>query len=150
MALRPETNGHLANGHSHGSNPGSTNGEPSRFKSQGHSRNHSPDNQSNASRDDRPSSAPGRKNGLSASVEMGDDLGSQRPRRPNKPMLIRSKSDYARPQEPQDESDQGDEEIPEWGARHGFEDHYQSEHIITQLASVRRLFNASSATYLLT
>lgn len=54
-------------------------------------------------------------------------------------MLIRSKSDYARPQE-QDESDLDDDEIPEWGARHGFEDHYQSEHIITQLASVRLHF----------
>ena len=29
-----------------------------------------------------------------------------------------------------------DEEIPEWGARHGFEDHYQSD-IVSQLANVR-------------
>ena len=31
-----------------------------------------------------------------------------------------------------------DEEIPEWGARHGFEDHYQSD-IVSQLANVRFL-----------
>lgn len=132
MTLRADTNGLVANGtsHSHGSNAGSTNGEPSRFKTQDHSRNHSPDD-----RDGRPSSAPGRKNGLSTSADTSDDLVTQRPQRPNKPMLVRSKSDYARPQDHED-SDQGDEEIPEWGARHGFEDHYQSEHIITQLASV--------------
>ncbi len=140
MTLRADTNGVVLNGHSHGSNPASINGEPSRFRSQDHSRNHSPDD-----RDHRPSSAPGRKNGLSSSVEIRDDIGSQRPQRPNKPMLIRSKSEYARPQE-QDESEQGDDEIPEWGARHGFEDHYQSEHIITQLASVRLRYSPMTIT----
>ncbi|KAM3458256.1 hypothetical protein MY5147_002415 [Beauveria neobassiana] len=129
MTLRAGTNGLVSNGHNHGSNHGSVNGEPSRFKSQDLSRNHSPDGH-----DHRPSTAPGRKNGFSSSVEMGDNLARQRPQRPNKPMLVRSKSDYARPQE-QDDSEQDDDDIPEWGARHGFEDHYQSEHIITQLAT---------------
>ncbi len=140
MTLRADTNGLVTNGHSHSSHPGSINGEPSRFTSQDHSRNHSPDDH-----DQRPSSAPGRKNGLSSSVEIRNDIGGQRPQRPNKPMLIRSKSDYARPQE-QDESEHGDDEIPEWGARHGFEDHYQSEHIITQLASVCLPFSSMTTT----
>jgi hypothetical protein len=81
----------------------------------------------------RPSSAPGRKNGLAA-AESRDDFEHQRDRRPVKPPLLRSKSDFA--PRPVDDSDT-EEEIREWGARHGFEDHYQSEHIISQLASVR-------------
>jgi regulator-associated protein of mTOR len=32
------------------------------------------------------------------------------------------------------------EEVPDWGARHGFEDHYQSEHMISELADVSDLF----------
>jgi hypothetical protein len=35
-----------------------------------------------------------------------------------------------------DESNHTDDEHYEWGARHGFEDHYQSEDIISQLANV--------------
>ncbi|EGX94975.1 TORC1 growth control complex subunit Kog1 [Cordyceps militaris CM01] len=129
MTLRAGTNGLVPNGHSHSSNPASINGEPSRFKTQDHSRNHSPDDHGQ-----RPSSAPGQKNGLSSSAETRDDVGRQHPQRFTKPLLVRSKSDFARPQE-QDDSEPGEEEIPEWGARHGFEDHYQSEHIITQLAT---------------
>ncbi|KAI0458413.1 raptor N-terminal caspase like domain-containing protein [Xylaria acuta] len=49
-----------------------------------------------------------------------------------KPPLLRSKSDYVARR---DEPDPVEDEIYEWGARHGFEDHYQSEDIITQLAS---------------
>lgn len=53
---------------------------------------------------------------------------SQRP----KPPLLRSKSDYiAR----RDEPEANEDEIYEWGARHGFEDHYQSADVISQLAN---------------
>lgn len=90
--------------------------------------------------DSRPSTALGRKNGVSP-AETKDDMEPDRPRRPVKPTLQRSKSDYVprqqqQQQQQQDGGDNSDDEIQEWGARHGFEDHYQSEHIITQLASV--------------
>jgi regulator-associated protein of mTOR len=127
MTLRSDANGSVASAAA----TANTNGSTSRFMSQ-HS--HSPDQggHSNVADDSRPSSAPGRKNGLSAS-EARDDSEPERQKRPAKPLLVRSKSEYARPQ---DDSDPGEDEIPAWGARHGFEDHYQSEHIITQLASV--------------
>lgn len=35
-----------------------------------------------------------------------------------------------------EEPEPTEDDIPEWGARHGFEDHYQSEDIISQLANV--------------
>ncbi|TGJ82822.1 hypothetical protein E0Z10_g5944 [Xylaria hypoxylon] len=53
---------------------------------------------------------------------------SQRP----KPPLLRSKSDYV---VRRDGSEPVEGEVREWGARHGFEDHYQSEDIISQLAN---------------
>lgn len=58
---------------------------------------------------------------------------------PSKPPLMRSKSDYARPAPVEDSTDtlHNSGELSRWGARHGFEDHYQSEDIISQLASVR-------------
>lgn len=53
-----------------------------------------------------------------------------------RPPLLRSKSDIARPVENSAElPDLGDSEVSRWGARHGFEDHYQSEDIISHLAS---------------
>ncbi|KAH8160351.1 hypothetical protein CIB48_g7894 [Xylaria polymorpha] len=60
-----------------------------------------------------------------------DDGAHGRSQRP-KPPLLRSKSDYV---VRRDEPELVEDEIYEWGARHGFEDHYQSEDIITQLAS---------------
>ncbi|KAI8950454.1 raptor N-terminal caspase like domain-containing protein [Xylaria longipes] len=60
-----------------------------------------------------------------------DDSAHGRSQRP-KPPLLRSKSDYV---VRRDEPEPVEDEIYEWGARHGFEDHYQSEDIITQLAS---------------
>jgi hypothetical protein len=67
---------------------------------------------------------------------------SQRP----KPPLLRSKSDYAaRRDEPED----GEDEIYEWGARHGFEDHYQSADVISQLANVSEVDSPSLYTFLL-
>ncbi|ERS99991.1 hypothetical protein HMPREF1624_03361 [Sporothrix schenckii ATCC 58251] len=56
---------------------------------------------------------------------------------PAKPPLMRSKSDYARPAPIEDSTEtlHNSGELSRWGARHGFEDHYQSEDIISQLAS---------------
>ncbi|KAJ8124966.1 hypothetical protein O1611_g8674 [Lasiodiplodia mahajangana] len=55
----------------------------------------------------------------------------ERPQRP-KPPLLRSKSDYAARR---DDPEAGEDEIYEWGARHGFEDHYQSQDVISKLAN---------------
>jgi len=52
-----------------------------------------------------------------------------------KPHLLRSKSEHVLRNDDPD-LDDTDEEVYNWGARHGFEDHYQSEDIISQLASV--------------
>ncbi|KAI3327065.1 raptor N-terminal caspase like domain-containing protein [Xylariaceae sp. AK1471] len=60
-----------------------------------------------------------------------DDGDHGRPQRP-KPPLLRSKSDYV---VRRDDQEPVEDEIYEWGARHGFEDHYQSEDIISQLAN---------------
>lgn len=90
--------------------------------------------------DQRPSSAPGRRNG-SATLETRDDSHPQGARRPVKPLLLRSKSEYA--SRPYEEPEATEEEIPEWGARHGFEDHYQSEDIISQLANVSFICSCS-------
>ncbi|KAJ6443988.1 Regulatory associated protein of TOR [Purpureocillium lavendulum] len=125
MTLRSDTHGSLPSAAT------ATNGETSRFRAQGDS---SPDNEASSDHDDRrPSSAPGRKNGVALHAETRDDFGHDRPKRPNKPQLLRSKSDY-RPPRQTDDSD-ADDEVPAWGARHGFEDHYQSEHIISQLVN---------------
>lgn len=53
--------------------------------------------------------------------------------RQQKPLLLRSKSDYRMRAE---EDEVSDEETFNWGARHGFEDHYQSEDVISHLANV--------------
>jgi hypothetical protein len=71
-----------------------------------------------------------------------DDSDRDQPARRPKPLLLRSKSDYAvRHDEPDEEED-----FPEFGARHGFEDHYQSEDIISNLIHVSR--NMRTATWL--
>lgn len=81
----------------------------------------------------RPLSAPGNKLTL-ALPNSHDDSDHDRPRRiVSKPPLLRSKSERIVRRE---DADQTDEEISGWGARHGFEDHYQSEDIISQLANV--------------
>lgn len=78
---------------------------------------------------DRPVLAP-KTNGESSQ----DDSERERPRRRPKPLLQRSKSDYGpRGEEPES---QVEEEIQDWGARHGFEDHYASEEYVSQLANV--------------
>ncbi|KAI0397690.1 raptor N-terminal caspase like domain-containing protein [Xylariaceae sp. FL0594] len=62
-----------------------------------------------------------------------DDGAHSRTQRP-KPPLSRSKSDYIVRREAQEPGPVEDESY-DWGARHGFEDHYQSEDIISQLAN---------------
>ncbi|KAK5663164.1 hypothetical protein OQA88_6581 [Cercophora sp. LCS_1] len=95
----------------------------------------------------RPSSAPGEErdaggpslNGTYSNDDDDDDGGDDdddddepTSTRPAKPPLLRSKSEHGLRH---NETDRFDEEFYEWGARHGFEDHYQSEDIIVQLAS---------------
>ncbi|KAI0385234.1 raptor N-terminal caspase like domain-containing protein [Hypomontagnella monticulosa] len=78
----------------------------------------------------RPLTAPGVKLEI-PSANSRDDSDRDRPKRVvSKPPLLRSKSEHI---VRRDDADQTDEEIYEWGARHGFEDHYQSEDIISQL-----------------
>ncbi|KAK2591908.1 Target of rapamycin complex 1 subunit kog1 [Conoideocrella luteorostrata] len=126
MTLRSDPNGSVPSAPA-------TNGETStsRFRGQGDSSPDRDDLSNNTADSVRPSSAPGRNNDA-VSTETRDDFEHDRRKRPVKPQLQRSKSDYtARAVEDSDT----EEEIREWGARHGFEDHYQSEHIISQLAS---------------
>lgn len=77
----------------------------------------------------RPTSAP---NG--AGETSPDDSETERMRRRPKPLLQRSKSDFGPRGE--DQESQADEDIQDWGARHGFEDHYASEEYVSQLANV--------------
>lgn len=95
----------------------------------------------------RPSSAPGNRPNLAATFAdtgTSDDDGSggesgpsaqRTSQRRSKPPLLRSRSEHAGLRG-SDEADLVDDEPHEWGARHGFEDHYQSEDIISQLANV--------------
>ena len=91
----------------------------------------------------RPSSAPGGKNNSNnnaSTIAFADHATTNGsdvpPARPAKPALLRSKSEYASASRA-DDHDFTDDEPYDWGARHGFEDHYQSEDIISQLANVR-------------
>lgn len=105
----------------------------------------------------RPSSAPGNNqaghlsqytNGRRNSEDDDDDDDDDAPLdMPTKPPLLRSKSERGLRF-----NEANDPEFYEWGARHGFEDHYQSEDIISQLATVSRasvpsvgVFRASGA-----
>ncbi|KXX76681.1 WD repeat-containing protein mip1 [Madurella mycetomatis] len=82
----------------------------------------------------RPSSAPGDQQGGPLTHDGGrsDEEHNAIVARPAKPPLLRSKSERGIRHE---EAEVTDEEHYEWGARHGFEDHYQSEDIISQLAN---------------
>ncbi|KAI5464109.1 raptor N-terminal caspase like domain-containing protein [Mariannaea sp. PMI_226] len=124
MALRSDLNGTSAPA-------AETNGNSSRAQSITNGRS-AYDTSSNGDDDARPSSAPGQRNGISSS-QIRDDMTPSRTTRPAKPRLLRSKSEYAH--RAIDEAEPLEDEIPEWGARHGFEDHYQSEDIISQLAN---------------
>jgi regulator-associated protein of mTOR len=83
----------------------------------------------------RPSSAP-HKNQRLTIVTSYDDSDHERAKRPQRPGVIRSKSEHiVRRDDHDDDVNQVHDEIYEWGARHGFEDHYQSEDIISHLAN---------------
>lgn len=84
----------------------------------------------------RPSSAPGSKQNLVVAFANGSNTEQERGNQPAKPPLLRSKSEHGLRSEDTEIPELADEEHYEWGARHGFEDHYQSEHIISQLANV--------------
>lgn len=89
----------------------------------------------------RPPTAPGvrhamaadssRRNSAQDDGEMGRTL-VQRPRG----ALQRAKSDFGpRNEDPDDDSEEVNQN---WGARHGFEEHYNSEEYVSQLANVSR------------
>jgi regulator-associated protein of mTOR len=59
-------------------------------------------------------------------------------RRP-KSFLQRSKSDFG-PRGDDSDAQRHNSDNQDWGARHGFEDHYASEEYVSQLANVRLLF----------
>lgn len=84
----------------------------------------------------RPSSAPGDQQG-GPSTQPTNGAHSEEDEvvvaKPPKPPLLRSKSEHGIRH---DEAEFAEEEHYDWGARHGFEDHYQSEDIISQLANV--------------
>ncbi|KAH6646957.1 hypothetical protein BKA67DRAFT_581076 [Truncatella angustata] len=82
----------------------------------------------------RPSSAPGNRGQLAIRTTSFDDSDRDQPRRLSKPLLLRSKSEHILRN--YDDLEQTDDEVYDWSARHGFEDHYQSEDIISHLANV--------------
>lgn len=87
---------------------------------------------SSASIQARPTSAPG----ISGDSSPEDSGRNRRRKRPN--LLIRSKSDFGpRGEDPDSETE---EDVQDWGARHGFEDHYASEEYVSQLANVSCAF----------
>ncbi|RYP28260.1 hypothetical protein DL767_007310 [Monosporascus sp. MG133] len=106
---------------------------PTNGNSQSNSRSsQTPVDDDKSDTDRRPSSAPGYKNNNSLSlVTSHDGFEQNRSRRPVKPPLLRSKSEHMMRQDEAASSPEG--EIHEWGARHGFEDHYQSD-FVSQLA----------------
>jgi regulator-associated protein of mTOR len=63
--------------------------------------------------------------------ERDSDTSRRRP----KPLLTRSKSDYI-PRQDSSAEEPNEYESQDWGARHGFEDHYASEEYVNQLANV--------------
>ncbi|KAF8849776.1 TORC1 growth control complex subunit Kog1 [Acephala macrosclerotiorum] len=73
----------------------------------------------------RPTSAPS-----GAAESSQDDSETDKVRHRPKPLLQRAKSDFGPREDPDTE-----EEIQDWGARHGFEGHYASEEYVSQLAN---------------
>lgn len=72
-------------------------------------------------------------NPQSTEQSQDEDAGAHiKARRRPKPLLHRSKSDYG----PRGDDSQTEEEIPDWGARHGFDENYASEEFVSQLANV--------------
>lgn len=80
----------------------------------------------------RPWTAPVNKPRQSSVVSFDEYSDRDQSKRRPKPPLLRSKSERLMRHE---DTDQTDEEVYDWSARHGFQDHYQSEDIISQLAN---------------
>lgn len=93
--------------------------------------------QRRASLQARPSSAP-------KAESSQDESEVDKSRRRSKPFLHRSKSDFGPRGEDRDSQE---EEIQDWGARHGFEDHYASEEYVSQLANVSCSFLRNSKNF---
>jgi regulator-associated protein of mTOR len=87
----------------------------------------------------RPTSAPGRRADSVSSFnpkESGnEESDNQVMRRRPKHLFHRSKSDFG-PRGDDSDSPRHDSDNPEWGARHGFEDHYASEDFLQHLTIV--------------
>lgn len=89
----------------------------------------------------RPSSAPGNKQIPTLGFPAGEQFDSDRPKRPTvKPLLTRSKSEYGSGRPAPEEPDHSDDDIPHWGARHGFEEYHESPDVIAALANVSLAF----------
>jgi regulatory associated protein of mTOR len=87
----------------------------------------------------RPTSAPGGKvtssDNLNPRDSMNEDSDRELTRRRPQVFLHRSKSDFG-PRGDDSDSQRYDGDNRDWGARHGFEDHYASEEYVSQLANV--------------
>jgi regulator-associated protein of mTOR len=105
---------------------GSTNGAPSRKDVQ------QPDQH-------RPTSAPGGKvtssDNLNPRDSTNEDSDRELVRRRPQVFLHRSRSDFG-PRGDESDNQRHDSDNRDWGARHGFEDHYASEEYVSQLANV--------------
>ncbi|KAL2757749.1 hypothetical protein ACRALDRAFT_2118737 [Sodiomyces alcalophilus JCM 7366] len=94
--------------------------------------------------DHRPSSAPGddkpqndndnSNNVLALRTHRDSNPEANRILRPPKPPLLRSKSENRVRRLAEDKEEEKDE-IPQWGARHGFEEHYESQQFMDKLAN---------------
>lgn len=94
----------------------------------------------------RPSSAPGdNQNETRPPSTNGLDQRAQPTNRPSKPPLLRTRSDHPSRLLDNGADSSNDEQTivapaEDFGSRHGFDGHYQSEDIISQLANVGALF----------
>lgn len=121
MAHRPAVNNEPVNGNGH---PPTDN---SRRQPASTANTNSGSGARRGSLQSRPTSAP---NGAAESSQEDSELEVVK-RRP-KPLLQRAKSDFG----PRGEEPDSGEDILDFGARHGFEDHYASEEYVSQLANV--------------
>lgn len=137
MPSRVESNGPAAAGNGGATPPMRSRPDMRSAGSSGHVRSRSNGAQldSDSSGGRRPLSAPGDKEELTITTTNGD-TDPERGTRLAKPLLLRSKSEHGLVREEVINIDRAEDEHYEWGARHGFEEHYESEDIISQLANV--------------
>jgi len=91
----------------------------------------------------RPTSAPGGKvtssDNLNPRDSTNEDSDRELARRRPQAFLHRSRSDFG-PRGDDSDSQRHEGDTKDWGARHGFEDHYASEEYVSQLANVSCLW----------